>query len=285
MIQLIIDTILEHAFKMQFLSENNRKSAILDLYSEAEIIYKSDPASFSDATLLLLSGETDILKADQYQKKMQAAQLWHKNSFDILVFRIRFYLNINYKSDKELLCQKIKAAFAYKPNDFMKIFDARHGYEMLFFDILNSEESREHNLRSALEEVFTSDLARDIDGVIAYVAVNKDSKSIPAYMKTIYLAVTGLSLIEGNGLYGWLTENGISTLNNLARALKKISLTDSSEVLQNLYSELKGKSNAFRQGNEQINDEIERAENQLMSTYTSDKLIAAAEEYFSINNK
>ncbi|MBR4034548.1 MAG: hypothetical protein IKJ04_07035 [Clostridia bacterium] len=285
MIRLIIDTILEHAFKMQFLSENDRKSAISDLYSEAEKIYKSDPVSFSKATLMLLNGGSDIIQTDQYRAKMQAAQLWHKNSFDVLVFRIRFFLNINPESDQELLCQKIKAAFAYKSNDFMKTFDARHGYEMLFFEILNSEESREHNLRSALEEILTSDLVRDIDGVIAYVAVNKDIKSIPEYMKTIYLAVNGLSLIEGNGLCGWLIENGISALNDLSRALKKIGLAESSEVLHDLYSQLKGKSNAFRQGNEQINDEIEYAEKQLMSTYSSDTLIAAAEEYFIDNNK
>ena len=162
----------------------------------------------------------------------------------------------------------------------MKTFDARHGYEMLFLEILNSKESNEHHLRSALEEVLNGNLARDVDGVIAYVAINKDSKKIPAYMKTIYLALTGLSLIEGNGLCGWLIENGISALNNLARALKKIGLTDSSEILQNLYSELK-----FSQGNEQINDLIEHAEEQLMSTYTSDELIAASEEYFINNNK
>lgn len=285
MIRLIIDTILEHAFKMQFLSEDDRKSAISDLYSEAEKMYKSDPASFSKATLTLLNGENDILQTDQYQTKMQAARLWHKNSFDILVFRIRFFLNINPESDKELLCQKIKAAFAYKSNDFMKTFDARHGYEMLFFEILNSKESREHNLRSALEEILTSDLVRDIDGVIAYVALNKDSKSVPSYMKTIYLAITQLSIIEGDGLYCWLIENGISALNDLTRALKKINLAESSEVLHDLYSQLKGKSNAFRQGNEQIIDLIDYAEKQLMSTYSSDKLIAAAEEYFINNNK
>ena len=279
MIQLIVDTILEYALKIQFLSENDRKSALLDLYNDTAVLYKSNADSFSEATLMLL-GDADILRTEQYQAKMQAAQLWHKNSFDIWVFRIRFFLNINPESDKELLCKKIKAAFAYKSGDFMKTFDARHGYEMLFFEILNSKESNEHHLRSALEEVLNANLARDIDGVIAYVAINKDSKKIPAYMKTIYLALTGLSLIEGNGLCGWLNENGISALNNLARALKKIGLTDSSEILQNLYSELK-----FSQGNEQINDLIEHAEEQLMSTYTSDELTAASEEYFINNNK
>ena len=279
MIKQIVNLILDYALKIQFLSDNDRTLAISDLYNESERIYKSDPDSFSEATLMLL-GDVDILQTEQYQAKMQAAQLWHKNSFDIWGFRIRFFLNINPESDKELLCKKIKAAFAYKSGDFMKTFDARHGYEMLFFEILNSKESNEHHLRSALEEVLNTNLARDIDGVIAYVAINKDSKNIPAYMKTIYLALTGLSLIEGNGLCCWLTENGISALNNLARALKKIGLTDSSEVLQNLYSELK-----FSQGNEQINDLIEHAEEQLMSTYTSDELIAASEEYFINNNK
>jgi hypothetical protein len=279
MIQLIVDKILEYALKIQFLSDNDRKSALLDLYNDAAVLYKSNADSFSEATLTLL-GDADILRTEQYQAKMQAAQLWHKNSFDIWVFRIRFFLNINPENDKELLCKKIKAAFAYKSGDFMKTFDARHGYEMLFFEILNSKDSNEHHLKSALEEVLNANLARDVDGVIAYVAINKDSKNIPAYMKTIYLALTGLSLIEGNGLCGWLNENGISALNNLARALKKIGLTYSSEILQNLYSELK-----FPQGNEQINGLIDHAEEQLMSTYTSDELIAAAEEYFINNNK
>lgn len=279
MIKQIVNLILEYALKMQFLSENDRKSALLDLYNDAAVLYKSNADSFSEATLMLL-GDADILQTEQYQAKMQAAQLWHKNSFDVWVFRIRFFLNINPESDKELLCKKIKAAFAYKSGDFMKTFDARHGYEMLFFEILNSKESNEHHLRSALEEVLNANLAHDIDGVIAYVAINKDSKNIPAYMKTIYLALTGLSLIEGNGLCCWLTENGISALNNLARALKKIGLTDSSEVLQNLYSGLK-----FHQGNKQISDLIEHAEEQLMSTHTSNKLIAVAEEYFINNNK
>ena len=110
MIQLIVDTILEYALKMQFLSDNDRTLAISDLYNESERIYKSDPDSFSEATLMLL-GDADILRTEQYQAKMQAAQLWHKNSFDIWVFRIRFFLNINPESDKELLCKKIKAAF------------------------------------------------------------------------------------------------------------------------------------------------------------------------------
>ena len=73
MIRQIVNLILDYALKIQFLSDNDRTLAISDLYNESERIYKSDPDSFSEATLMLL-GDADILRTEKYQAKLQAAQ-------------------------------------------------------------------------------------------------------------------------------------------------------------------------------------------------------------------
>ena len=214
MIGKIADLILEHVYKMQFVCEDERKSLRLDLYKDAEKLYQQDPISFARGSLLLLNESVPLLETENYRVKMECAQIWHKNSFDIWVFRIRYYLNLDLAINTQLLAQKIKAAFSCYENNFMKRHDASSGYERLFLQILPSNESEDQNLRAALETILTPDLACDVLGVIAYVAIknqSKDRKDIPAYMKTIYLAVTSFSVIEGGGLCGWVIENKVGS--------------------------------------------------------------------------
>ena len=289
MIGKIADLILEHVYKMQFVCEDERKSLRLDLYKDAEKLYQQDPISFARGSLLLLNESVPLLETENYRVKMECAQIWHKNSFDIWVFRIRYYLNLDLAINTQLLAQKIKAAFSCYENNFMKRHDARSGYERLFLQILPSNESEDQNLRAALETILTPDLACDVLGVIAYVAIknqSKDRKDIPAYMKTIYLAVTSFSVIEGGGLCGWVIENKVGTLRSAGTAWKKLGFLNASKILRDLYEILKDKPTLIQHdeiSDKHLIEQIEIAEKNLLNCVTMEELMAAAERYISEN--
>ena len=290
MLRKIVDLILEYAFKMQFISEAEQPATRLELYKKAEKLYQSDPLSFSKESLKLLHDKVTLLETDQYESKMECAQIWHKNSFDIWVFRIRYYLNIEPETNTKLLEQKIKLAFSNKGQSFIEAHDARRAYERLFFQALQSNESEDQGLRSSLEKILSHELVRDVDGVVAYVSINnhgKSKKTIPSYMKTIYLAVTSLAVIEGNGLCGWLVENNLRSLRDIANALKKIGLVEAAAILQGLYDILKNNSSFVQQDeicDQHIINQIENTEKQLFNSYTTEELMTAAQRFLSKNN-
>ena len=94
-------------------------------------------------------------------------------------------------------------------------------------------------------------------------------------MKTIYLAVTSLSVIEGDSLCGWLVENNLKSLRDIANALKKIGLVETASILQGLYDILKSNSSFVQQDDicdQHILNQIENTEKQLFNSYRKEDL-------------
>ena len=291
MIYKITDLILEYALQNVFASEEGRKALRLKLYSDAKVLYDSDPISFDQATLMLLNENVPLLERDDYQAKQQSAQIWHKNGFDIWVFRIRFYLNISIETDTDLLALKIKKAFSCYMGSFMERHDIRRDYDWLFFYILRSNAPEDDNLRSALEKILSKDLVNDVEGVISYVTAkhfSNQKQNVPTYMRTIYTAVTSLSVIEGDGLRGWLVQNKLSTVNSLYIALKKIELFNVADIILEIFDYVKDVPETKRLNfftDRYVMEQIEVYEHRLLHSFNDDELMAAAENYFRKHHK
>lgn len=284
MINEIADLILNCALKTVFLSEQNRRNMRLELYKSAAQLYYSNPSLFNDASLKLLNDYVPLLETESYQTKMECAQMWHKNSFDVWIFRIRYYLNLSPESDSVLLQKKIKAAFSCKNANFINNHDARAGYDRLFYQIFQSDAPEDHNLRSALNNLLTVDIANDIDGVITYVMINKQvlkRKSIPSHLRTIYVAITNISVIQGDGLHGWLLENNLNILRSVYVALRKLGLLNTSQIMQELHEYVKENPNSLLIDTENniMIEQIEMFEKRLLDSLDKEDLVALAETY------
>ena len=286
-----IDLILDYRFRMYYAEADEWERLKTELYQKSENLYLSDPESFHRMTLALLNEHVPILEETEYQIKMECAQIWHKNGFDAWIFRIRYYLNISPEEDSKLLEQKIKKAFSHNSSDVMKTNDMRKGYEGMFYQILSSDAPEDQTLRSTLEKLLTVDLAKDIDGVITYVTLKdyaKEGKKIPAYIKTIYTAVTNIAVIEGDGLRGWLIENRVNSVRSVSSALKKLGLNTSAEIMSELYEFLKHHPDVIRSdqiADESIAKQIEAYEERLSGSLNGEKLQVAAERYLDIHRK
>jgi hypothetical protein len=164
--------------------------------------------------------------------------------------------------------------------------DVRAAYEVLFYQILKTDDTEEQNLRAALEYALTEDIVQDVDGVIAYVTIQKylkNNKSIPLYMKTVHTIVTSLSVIEGDGLHEWLLENKISYSKSLCISLEKIGLTESSKIARKLNEFLKDNPQAIqfnKKTDQNIIDQLQVFEKQLINSFDDDELMKLTEEYF-----
>lgn len=288
MINEIADLILSYAIKMVFSPEVEQRIIRLELYKCAEALYKSNPSLFNSASLELLDDYVPLLETDSYQAKMECAQIWHKNSFDVWIFRIRYYLNLSPESDSVLLQKKIKEAFSYKNSNFINNYDERTGYDRLFYQIFQSDAPEDHNLRSTLSNLLTMDIANDIDGVITYVMVNDQlpkRKNIPYYLKDIYVVVTNISVIQGDGLYGWLIENKIPTLRNLYAALRKMGLLNTSQIVNELYEYVnKNHSSLIRKSEDNnVIDQIELFERRLLHSLKNEDITSFVEKYLALH--
>ena len=274
---------------MTFCCHSDRIMIKNELFLSAESLYRSNPELFNTETFELLNDSIPFLENEDYQVKMECAQIWHKNIIDIWIFRLRYYLNIATSIDDELLMQKIKYAYTARNEDFIKRFDARTGYDNLFYSMFRSNDAQNQNLRRALENIITLDLAQDVDGVVAYVMIKEalnEKKDIPSYMETIFTAVTNLSLIENGGLCTWLLENNISTLKKTYTALKKIGMKEVSEVLQEVCIFLKENADVCQVV--QITDptilcQIEEYGKRLKKVYSNKVLFDSIEAYFLTN--
>ena len=102
-------------------------------------------------------------------------------------------------------------------------------------------------------------------------------------MKTIYTAVTSLSIIEGDGLGEWLTYNKLRAVYSLAQALNRIGLRNTAEIVQELYDFLKDKPKDFF--DDSCSEQIELFEERLLDSFNDDELMAAAETYFRKHHK
>lgn len=288
MLNEIADLILSYTTKIVFLPEEERRIIRLELYKCAESLYKSNPSLFNSASLALLDNYVPLLETDSYQAKMECAQIWHKNGFDVWVFRIRYYLNLSPESDSVLLQKKIKDAFSCKNSNFINNRDARTGYDRLFYQIFRSDAPEDYNLRSTLSNLLTIDIANDIDGVITYVMVNDQlpkRMNIPSYLKNIYIVVTNISVIQGDGLYGWLIENKITTLRNLYVALRKMGLLNISQIASELYEFVNKNQSSLRPKSEDNNviDQIELFERRLLDSLKNEDIISFAEKYLALH--
>ena len=170
----------------------------------------------------------------------------------------------------------------------MHCLDARSGYDRLFNQILHSNAIEDRNLRLALSNVLTLDIANDIDGVITYVTVHKQiskRKRIPSYLKTIYVVVTSMSIIQGDGLYGWLIENHIQALQKLCVAIKKIGLLNAFQVLNELYRYISDNFDSviFEPKNSIVVEQIEMFETRLMKSLKNEDITAVAQKYLDLN--
>lgn len=293
MINEIIDMILEFVKKHALAFDEYEKRKIrLELYQNAERLFVLNPDLFNKETLELLDVNVPMLETEACKIRMECAQIWHKNSFDVWIFRIRFYLNISVKSDFVLLRNRMKNAFSYKSKNFMDIHDTRVGYERLIYQVSKSEAPEDQNIKMAIRNMFTKELVCDVDGVLTYVMLKEEEKSkkdIPSYMKTIYTAVTNISVIEGDGLCGWLLENNIRTLRSVCVALKKIGLKDASNIMSELYEYIN--ENFEDKTFDEVSDpiiqrQIEIFENRLMKCINGEMLVSFAEVYLQncINN-
>lgn len=291
MIEKITDLILEYALQNVFASEEGRNALRLELYAAAKTLYDADPTLFDQATLTLLNDRVPPLESEDYQAKLQSAQIWHKNGFDTWVFRLRFYLNISVDADTDLLALKIKKAFSCQAGSFMERHDMRSDYERLFFQIFRTNALEDRCLRSALEKILSKDLVNDVDGVIAYVAAieaSNQKQSIPVYMKTIYMAVTNLSVIVGDGLRGWLVQNKLSTVNRFYNALKKIELFDVAAIILEILDYITDVTEANKlefYTDRYVMEQIEAYEKRLQDSFRDDELQVAAENYLRKHHK
>lgn len=288
MLNEIADLILNYATKIVFLPEAERRIIRLELYKCAEALYKSNPLLFNSASLALLDDYVPLLETDAYQAKMECAQIWHKNSFDVWVFRIRFYLNLSPESDSVLLQRKIKNAFSCKNCSFINNHDARIGYDRLFYQIFQSDAPEDYNLHSSLSNLLTIDIANDIDGVITYVMINDQLPKrlkIPSYLKNIYIVVTNISVIQGDGLYGWLIENNITTLRNLSVALRKMDLLNTSQIVSELYEFVTKNHSSLspKSENNDVIEQIELFESRILDSLKNEDISLFAEKYLALH--
>ncbi len=275
----IINLITDYAIKIYFVPDSEKSTLRNELYAEAEQLHSSDCVKFEESAWQLLSDDASELEADAVKSKLECAQIWHRNGFDVWMFRILYCLNISPAKCDEILKQKIKAAFSCKEADVLKRHDAQSGYERLFRQVLVSDAPEDQNLRLSLEKVLTPELAGDVPGVVAYVAIKGRAKDTPSYMKTIYTAVTGLSVIEGDGLHGWITENKVRALKSLASALKKIGMMEQAEILKELYDYLTATDVEDPLSNTSVIERIEGCEARLMNSFDDNELMSAAENY------
>ena len=171
----------------------------------------------------------------------------------------------------------------------MKKHDAIIGYERLFTQVLSADDTEDHNLREDLKNLLTPDFARDIDSIIAYVSINqlfRNKKDIPSYMKTIYFTLTSFSVIEGDGLSGWIIENKIGALRTFSASLKKIGCLNASNTIRDLYDFLKDIPEAIQRDeitDNRVIEQIENAESGLLNSITVDELKVLANKYLNDN--
>lgn len=270
----LISLIADCAFRYRYPSAGDPGDPppLKALYTAAGELYRRDPDAFSAASGALLCPDTDLPEEDVI--RLECAGLYGRDALWTYLLRLRFFLDIADDGDTDLMRARVTAAYADRTGGTVAMLDRQRPWEKLIGSVLGSTDPADDALSRALESLMTPDAFPGIDGAVAYTFLCADLRGahkVPARMKTAACAVTGLAVIRGDGLRGWLVENGTRAVHKLAADVRKLGLAEAAAVLGELASYLT---------NVPAEDDAYNAfEARLEASYTDEELTTCAEAY------
>ncbi len=274
----LIGLIADCAFRQRYPSADDPDDPppLTVLYASAGELYRRDPDAFAAASEDLLRPDADLPEDDVI--RLECAGLYGRDALWAYLFRLRFCLGIAGDGDTDLMRTRVTAAYADRTSGPAEMLDRQCPWKKLIGSVLASTDPADAPLSRALDGLMTPDAFPGVDGAVAYTFLCADLRGAhkaPARMKTVACAVTGLAVIMGDGLPGWLEENGVRAVRPLAAAVGKLGLAGTAAVLNELDMLLKNDPAGCGAA---VLDECEA---RLTASVTQEELYEHADNYLS----
>lgn len=272
----IIDVVLKCANNIRF-KHWNAAMAFEQFYIDTKALYQCNPAQFDACSFSLLEVADFSSCSETYIIKMECVGIYHKNGLDVYLFRMRYFLNIASNKDDYMLEKKAISAFTFKNKDAIAFFDARSPYEKLFSDVLKAENDQNDRLRKVLHRFVAEKWPVDFDCLIPYVHIAQLAGiKIPKKYETLFLVLTEIPTILGDGLQIWIANNRDfqKKIANLAVAFKRMEM-DEAQILFEALNERLSKNESLK-----LTDDFAAVENNIKQTLIEHEVYNAAQSYF-----